>query len=35
MPDIDQKISAYRGVAAAASQKELAQIAADWSDRYG
>ncbi|NET63846.1 MAG: transcription-repair coupling factor [Moorea sp. SIO1G6] len=35
IPDIDQKISAYRGVAAAASQKELAQIAADWSDRYG
>ncbi|NEO08960.1 transcription-repair coupling factor [Moorena sp. SIO3I8] len=35
IPDLDQKISAYRAVAAAASQKELAQIAAAWSDRYG
>ncbi|NET83015.1 MAG: transcription-repair coupling factor [Moorea sp. SIO1F2] len=35
IPDLDQKISAYRAVAAAGSQKELAQIAAAWSDRYG
>ncbi|AOX01113.1 transcription-repair coupling factor [Moorena producens PAL-8-15-08-1] len=35
IPDLDQKISAYRAVAAAGSEKELAQIAAAWSDRYG
>ncbi len=35
IPDLDQKISAYRAVAAAGSQKELTQIAAAWSDRYG
>jgi transcription-repair coupling factor (superfamily II helicase) len=35
IPDLDQKISAYRAVASAASKEELAQIAADWSDRYG
>ncbi|XZF64906.1 MAG: transcription-repair coupling factor [Gloeotrichia echinulata DVL01] len=33
--DIDQKMSAYRAVAAAKSKEELTQIAADWSDRYG
>ncbi|HIK05933.1 MAG TPA: transcription-repair coupling factor [Trichormus sp. M33_DOE_039] len=33
--DIDQKMSAYRGVAAAKSKEELTQIAAEWSDRYG
>ncbi|BAZ65713.1 MAG: transcription-repair coupling factor [Pelatocladus maniniholoensis HA4357-MV3] len=35
IPDIDQKMSAYRAVAAAKSQEELTQIAAEWSDRYG
>ncbi len=35
MPDLDQKMSAYRAVATAASKYELTQIAADWSDRYG
>ena len=33
--DLDQKMSAYRTVAAATSKTELVQIAADWSDRYG
>jgi len=33
--DIDQKMSAYRAVAAAKSKDELTQIAAEWSDRYG
>ncbi len=35
IPDIDQKMSAYRAVAAAKSKEELTQIAAEWSDRYG
>jgi transcription-repair coupling factor (superfamily II helicase) len=35
IPDLDQKMSAYRAVASAHSQRELTQIAADWSDRYG
>ncbi len=35
IPDLDQKLSAYRAVASANSRQELAQIAADWSDRYG
>ncbi|HBB35634.1 MAG TPA: transcription-repair coupling factor [Cyanobacteria bacterium UBA8803] len=35
IPDLDQKMSAYRAVAAAASKAQLLQIAADWSDRYG
>ncbi|NJO39867.1 MAG: transcription-repair coupling factor [Cyanobacteria bacterium CRU_2_1] len=35
IPDLDQKMSAYRAVASAQSSQELAQIAADWSDRYG
>jgi transcription-repair coupling factor (superfamily II helicase) len=35
IPDLDQKMSAYRAVASAASKQELTQIAADWSDRYG
>ena len=33
--DLDQKMSAYRSVAAAKSKDELTQIAAEWSDRYG
>ncbi|MEQ8999114.1 MAG: transcription-repair coupling factor [Coleofasciculus sp. B1-GNL1-01] len=35
IPDLDQKMSAYRTVAAANSHSELVQIAADWHDRYG
>ncbi|NRB08248.1 MAG: transcription-repair coupling factor [Richelia sp.] len=35
IPDIDQKMSAYRAVAVANSRQELALIAAEWSDRYG
>jgi transcription-repair coupling factor (superfamily II helicase) len=35
IPDLDQKMSAYRAVASASSKAELIQIAADWSDRYG
>ncbi len=35
IPDLDQKMSAYRAVAAAQSKWELEQIAADWGDRYG
>ncbi|MGB3613154.1 MAG: transcription-repair coupling factor [Elainellaceae cyanobacterium] len=33
--DIDQKMTAYRAIAAASSKQEMMQIAADWSDRYG
>jgi transcription-repair coupling factor (superfamily II helicase) len=33
--DLDQKMSAYRAVAAAKTKEELTQLAADWSDRYG
>jgi transcription-repair coupling factor (superfamily II helicase) len=33
--DLDQKMSAYRAVAAAQSKQELTEIAADWNDRYG
>jgi transcription-repair coupling factor (superfamily II helicase) len=33
--ELDQKMDAYRAVATANSKKDLAQIAADWSDRYG
>lgn len=33
--DMAQKMDAYRAVATAASKPELAQIAADWNDRYG
>lgn len=35
IPDLDQKMSAYRAVAAAKSKEELTQTAAEWSDRYG
>ncbi|MEB3177981.1 MAG: transcription-repair coupling factor [Nostocaceae cyanobacterium] len=35
IPDLDQKMSAYRAVAAAKSSYELAQIAVEWNDRYG
>jgi transcription-repair coupling factor (superfamily II helicase) len=35
IPDLDQKMSAYRAVASASSKAELSQIATDWNDRYG
>jgi transcription-repair coupling factor (superfamily II helicase) len=35
IPDIDQKMSAYRAVATAKSKEELSAIAAEWNDRYG
>ncbi|WOB45422.1 transcription-repair coupling factor [Thermoleptolyngbya oregonensis NK1-22] len=35
IPDLDQKMSAYRAVAAAQTKQELTEIAVDWSDRYG
>jgi transcription-repair coupling factor (superfamily II helicase) len=35
IPDLDQKMSAYRAVATVRNSQELAQIAADWADRYG
>ncbi|HEY9647007.1 MAG TPA: transcription-repair coupling factor [Chroococcidiopsis sp.] len=35
IPDLDQKMSAYRAIASAQSKPEITQIAADWSDRYG
>ncbi len=35
IPDLDQKMSAYRAVAVAKSKSELALIAAEWNDRYG
>jgi transcription-repair coupling factor (superfamily II helicase) len=33
--DLEQKMDAYRAVAAAASKRELMQIEAEWGDRYG
>ena len=35
IPDLDQKMSAYRAVASANSKTELTQVALDWNDRYG
>jgi len=35
IPDLDHKMSAYRMVAVAESKRELTEIAADWSDRFG
>lgn len=35
IPDLEQKMDAYRAVASANSIQELKQIAADWCDRYG
>ena len=35
IPDLDQKMSAYRGIASAQTKEELMEIAAGWSDRYG
>ncbi len=33
--DLEQKMSAYRSVAAAETRQELVNIAAEWHDRYG
>jgi len=35
IPELEQKMSAYRSLASASSKVELMQIAADLSDRYG
>jgi len=35
IPDSDQKIAAYRALAAVNSRRELSQIIEEWSDRYG
>jgi transcription-repair coupling factor (superfamily II helicase) len=35
IPDLDQKMSAYRAVASANTKQELTEIMLDWSDRYG
>jgi transcription-repair coupling factor (superfamily II helicase) len=35
IPDLDQKMSAYRAVASATSKEELTAITAEWIDRYG
>ncbi|MFW6357859.1 MAG: transcription-repair coupling factor [Chroococcales cyanobacterium] len=35
IPDIEQKMDAYRSVATVTSKAELVQIEKDWSDRYG
>jgi transcription-repair coupling factor (superfamily II helicase) len=35
IPDLDQKMAAYRSIAAATDKIDLVQIAADWSDRFG
>jgi transcription-repair coupling factor (superfamily II helicase) len=35
IPDLDQKMSAYRSVAACKSRDELSRIEEDWCDRYG
>ncbi|MEM9540460.1 MAG: transcription-repair coupling factor [Cyanobacteria bacterium P01_E01_bin.42] len=35
IPDLEQKMAAYRAVATASSAKELGYIEEDWRDRYG
>ncbi|MEC4806889.1 MAG: TRCF domain-containing protein, partial [Jaaginema sp. PMC 1080.18] len=35
IPDLDQKMDAYRAVATTHSKKEIDELAADWRDRYG
>ncbi|NJK37313.1 MAG: transcription-repair coupling factor [Oscillatoriales cyanobacterium SM2_3_0] len=35
IPDLDQKMSAYRTVAACQDRDQLARIEEDWGDRYG
>lgn len=35
IPDLDQKMSAYRSVASCHDREELSRIEEDWGDRYG
>ncbi len=35
IPDLEQKMGAYRAVASAGSREELKEIEVDWCDRYG
>lgn len=35
IPDLEQKMDAYRAIATVSSHKEIKQIEADWRDRYG
>ncbi len=35
IPDLEQKMAAYRRVTAVESPRDLVQIAVDWGDRYG
>lgn len=35
IPDVEQKMDAYRAISTASTKKDLTQIAADLSDRYG
>lgn len=35
IPDLDQKMSAYRAVASCTGRDELARLEEDWCDRYG
>ena len=35
MPNLEEKMAAYRTVATVKSKEELTEIAADWNDRYG
>ena len=35
IPDLEQKMDAYRAIATVSSQREIKQIEADWQDRYG
>jgi transcription-repair coupling factor (superfamily II helicase) len=35
IPDLEQKMSAYRAIAAAPDKAALMQVVADWNDRYG
>lgn len=35
IPDLDQKMDAYRAIASVTSQREIKQIETDWQDRYG
>lgn len=35
IPDLEQKMSAYRAITSVTSQREIKQIEAEWRDRYG
>ncbi|BAQ66629.1 transcription-repair coupling factor [Geminocystis sp. NIES-3709] len=35
IPDLEQKMDAYRAIATISSEKEIRQIESDWRDRYG